>query len=172
MSRKPRADSKLDSLGESQQAELVRLLADGCSYAQAIEWVEAECQVKTTLASLSAFYKRHVVPVIKDRRDFAAAQAGALDKLSGRVDWDKASIEQLKALAFRELNREGADVETIEKLTKLLLKNREQEMSERKLVIMEQRAKQAVAAQKVVGNETLSAEEKANKLKELFGITK
>ena len=54
----------------------------------------------------------------------------------------------------------------------MLLKNREQEMSERKLVIMEQRAKQAVAAQKVVGNETLSAEEKANKLKELFGITK
>jgi hypothetical protein len=140
MSRKPNSNSKLDALGEAQKADLVRLLVDGCSYKEALEWLEAECLVKSGLSALSVFYNRHVVPLLKERREFAAMQAGALDKLAGQVDWDKASIEQLKALAFRELNREGADVEVIEKLTKLLLKNREQELSERRVKLMESNA--------------------------------
>lgn len=167
--KKPRSDSKLDGLSSGQRAELVRLLADGCKYQDALEWLSAECRVTSTLSALSAFYKRHVVPILKERREFAAARAEAIVSEAGAIDWDLASVELLKGMAFRELNRESADAETVERLMKLIFKNREQVQNERKLVVLERKAELADAAQKVSGNESLSAAEKAAKLKEIFG---
>ena len=133
--KKPRSDSKLDGLSESQRGELVRLLVDGCSYREALEWLDAECMTKSNLSSLSAFYNRHVVPLIKERRDFAAMQAQAIVTQIGGVDWDKASVERVRNLAFRELNRENPDVETVEKLGNLILKNRQLEFAREKLTV-------------------------------------
>lgn len=132
--KKPRSDSKLDGLSSSQRAELIRLLADGCSYKQALEWLEAECMVTVSLSALTPFYKRHVVPLLKERRDYAAAQAEAIVAQVGAIDWDVASRERLRQLAFRELNREDADVDTVEKLANLMLKSSQQEIERERLM--------------------------------------
>lgn len=151
--KKPRSDSKLDGLSSSQRAELVRLLADGSSYKQTIEWLGAECMVTCSLSALTPFYKRHVVPLLKERRDYAAAQAEAIVAQVGAIDWDVASRERLRQLAFRELNREDPDVETVEKLTRLAMKSRELDQGERRIRLLEDNAASAKAKLKELTRE-------------------
>lgn len=141
--KKPRADSKLDTLPESRVLELRDGLLGSWSYEAALSWLQTECEVSSSLASLSSFFKRHCAPVIQDRRQLAALKAEAIAEDAGITDWDLASIEKLKQMVFEFMANPVADIEATERMFKLLLKRKDQELTERTLALKEEAAAEA-----------------------------
>ena len=168
MNKKPRSDSKLDSLPEQQLLELRDGLLSGWKLEDAKSWLIVECGVSSALSAVSGFYKRHCVPVIRDRRQLAALKAEAITEGVGLTDWDGASIERLRQTVFEFMSDPNADIEATERLFKLLLKSRDQEVDRRKLVLLEEKAKQADAAAGLAKDGKLTDEEKAAELKRIF----
>jgi hypothetical protein len=166
--KKPRSDSKLDSLPESRVLELRDGLLGGWKYDEALSWLAAECGVSSSLAALSAFYRRHCAPVVKSRLQLASLKAEAIGEMAGSTDWDTASIERLRQMVFEFMADPNADLEATERMFKLLLKSRDQETDRRKLVLLEKKAMQAEQAAGVANNDKLSDEEKAAELKRIF----
>lgn len=177
---KPRSDSLHATLSESQRDELIRVLADGAPYREALEWLDAECNVKSSLGALSNFYRSFVVPVLEERRSFAAAQAQALLANAGDIDWDAATAERLRQITFRELNRDGADIDAIKTLTTLILKANKQGIEERKVALLEAKAAKLDKAEAEISaikeNKTMSEEQQRvailDKMDEFFGLKK
>ncbi len=160
--QKPRSDSLHALLKSGQRDELVRLLADGAGYREVIDWLQTDCGVKTSLASLSAFYRKTVLPVIEERRTFAALKAEAIVSGAGAVDWDAASMELVRQMTFKMLSSPDFDPETVEKFLKVQLKGRDQDIAREKL--------SAAAKTKIEsGMDALFAEIKGNpKAEKLF----
>ena len=165
---KPRSDSLHATLSSSQCEELTRLLCDGAAYREVLEWLDAECHVKSSLGAISNFYRKHVVPLLEERRQFAAAQAEAILSTAGEVDWDAATSERLKQIAFRELNREGADVESVKTLMTLMLKGVQVRNEGRRIDLLERKANMADQAKAVSDDDALTPEEKAQRMKQIF----
>lgn len=174
MSRKPRSDSKLDALPEPQFMELRDGLLDGSkgSYEECLSWLATECGVHSTLSALSSFYRRHCKPLVAERRQYAAMRAEALGEAmeADPVDWDAAIIERTKQLTFEFLDSGKPEPEDMRRLLDGILKARSQTVDERKVALMEAKAKQAEEAEKVTGDAALSAEEKQARLKSIFGM--
>ena len=166
--KKPRSDSKLDSLPESRVLELRDGLLGGWKYDEALSWLAGECGVSSSLAALSGFYRRHCAPVVKSRLQLASLKAEAIGEMAGSTDWDTASIERLRQMVFEFMADPNADLEATERMFKLLLKSRDQETDRRKLVLLEKKAQQAEQAAGVANNDKLSDEEKAAELKRIF----
>lgn len=145
MDKKTRADSKLDNMPESRVLELRDNLLGGMTYEAVLSWLATECGVSSSLASLSAFYKRHCAPLISQRRQLAAMRAEAIGGLAGVTDWDAASIEQLRQMVFEFMADPKADIEATERMFKLLLKRKDQELTERTLRLKEDAASEAKA---------------------------
>lgn len=166
--KKPRSDSKLDALPESRVLELRDGLLGGWSYADAMSWLNTECGITSSLSALSAFFKRHCAPVLKERRQLAALKAEAIAEDAGVTDWDAASIEKLRQMVFEFMADPAANIEDTEKLFKLLLKSRDQEVDRRKLALLEAKAKQADEAAGVVSDAKMTDEDKKAALKRIF----
>jgi hypothetical protein len=143
MNRKPRSDSKLDSLPESRVLELRDGLLGGWRYEEALSWLASECGVCSSLSALSAFYKRHCAPVVKQRLQLASLKAEAIAEDAGTTDWDKASIESLRQMVFEFMTTPNADLEAVEKMFRLLLKRKDQELVERQIQLREDAAAEA-----------------------------
>ena len=143
--KKPRADSKLDALPESRVLELRDGLLNGWSYEAALSWLNTECGQSSSLAALSSFFKRHCAPVLRDRRQLAALKAEAISDAAGETDWDAASIERLRQTVFEFMSNPNADMEATERMFRLLLKRKDQELTERTLRIKEEAAAEAKA---------------------------
>jgi hypothetical protein len=144
--KKPRADSKLDSMPQARQRELRDHLLGGTSYDAVLGWLKDECGVDSSLASLSAFYKRHCAPVLRERRQLASIKAETIGEMAGSTDWDAASIERLRQMVFEFMSDPNADIEATERMFRLLLKSRDQELDMRRVRMLEDKAKQAKAA--------------------------
>lgn len=138
--KKPRSDSKLDALPKGRVADLRDGLLGDWSYEAALAWLESECGVRSSLAALSAFFKRHCAPVIQERRQLAVLKAEAIGADAGLVDWDAASIERLRQMVFEFMANPNADLEATERMFRLLLKSRDQEVDRRKLALLEKKA--------------------------------
>ncbi|MFC5049236.1 hypothetical protein ACFPK9_01200 [Rubritalea spongiae] len=170
MSRKPRSDSKLDNLPESRVLELRDGLLGGWRYEDALSWLETECDVSSSMAALSGFFKRHCKPVLKQRRQLAALKAEVLVEEAGKTDWDAAILEDVKQMVFEFMQDPNADFEKTEKLLRLVLKSRDQDMTERRVKLLEAAARKAEEAEAVTGDGKLSAEEKDARMREIFGL--
>lgn len=178
MSRKARSDSKLDNLPELQLLEL----RDGLlkrtfkSYDEALQWLLIECGVDSSRAALSGFFKRHCAPLIKERRQYAAIRAEALGDAmeSDPVNWDAAIIEKTKQLTFEFLDAEEVDADSIKKLLDAISKARGQELDERRVTLMEEKAASAKAKLEQVAEKEKSkggiSEETLREIEEAAGL--
>lgn len=120
--RKPRSDSKLDSMPESRVLELRDMLMAGASHRNVLDWLAVECGVSVSTSALTSFYKRHCVPVLRDKRRLAAVKAEAIVDDAGRTDWNTATMELVKQVSFEIMSGEQIDTKTAEKFIKLVLK--------------------------------------------------
>lgn len=145
MNKKPRSDSKLDALPDRYLGELRDGLLSGWRLEDAKTWLSEQCAVSTSLASLSAFFKRHCVPILRERRQLAALRAEAIAEDIGMTDWDMASIEKLRQMVFEFMSNPDADIEATERMFKLLLKRKDQELTERGMKLKEEAAAEAKA---------------------------
>ena len=173
MDKKPRGDSKLDALPESRVMELRDGLLGGWTYADALSWLSTECAVSSSLSALSAFFRRHCAPVIRERRQLAVLKAEAIAEAAGSTDWDTASLENLRQMVFEFMSDPKADIDKVEKMFRLLLKRKDQEITERQIRLREEQAAEAkrkleAAATKArsggISEETLKELEEAAKL--------
>lgn len=130
---------------ESRVLELRDHLLSGMRYDDVLSWLASECGLSSSLAALSAFYKRHCAPVVRDRQRVASLRAETLGELAGKTDWDAASVEALRQMVFEFMSNPNADVEETERMFKLLLKRKDQELAERNLFLKESAAAEAKA---------------------------
>lgn len=174
MSKKPRADSKLDNLPEEHFLQLRDGLLDRtfASYQEALAWLEAVCGVSSSAAALSGYWRRHCAPLVAERRSMAAIRAEALGDAmrDDPVNWDEAIVEKTKQLAFEFLDSGTQDAGAIKSLLDAILKAQKQELDERKVVLLERKAKQAEAVEEIMGRSDLSEEEKGVEVRALFGM--
>lgn len=70
-------------------------------------------------------------------------------------------------MVFETMSAPGADVGDVERLFRLVLKRKDQELVERRVELLEVRAKQAEEARGVLGSE-LSVEEQNRRLREIL----
>jgi hypothetical protein len=137
-------------------------LLGGWSYEAARSWLKSECGVASSASALTSFYKRHCVPVMQERRQLAILKAETIGADAGLTDWDAASIERLRQMVFEFMADPNADMEATERMFRLLLKSRDQEVDRRKLALLESKARRLDAleakAREITQGGGLSAE--------------
>lgn len=164
--KKPRADSKLDSLKpESRVLELRDKLLANVAYRDILDWLALECGVSVSLSALTPFYRRHCVPELRERKRLSAMKAESITGDAGRTDWDAATMELVSQISFEIMSGEAIDFKTAEKFLKLVLKKDNQALARDKF---EETKRQNEKAKDVVGNPALTAEEKDKRLKTIF----
>lgn len=168
MDRKPRSDSKLDSLPESRLLELRDGMLSGWSHEECKSWLAAECSLSCSGSALTNFYKRHCLPILRESRALAAVKAEAIVEEAGRTDWNAATMELVKQVSFEMLSGQRTDPKVAEKFVKLILKADSAERDDRKLRLLEAKAAQADAANAVANDGKLTPEQKDAELKRIF----
>lgn len=157
MDKKPRADSKLDNLKpESRILELRDMLLAGDSYETCKSWLATECGVTCSGSALTAFYKRHCLPLLRESRQLAAVKAESIISDAGRTDWNAGTLELVKQVSFEMMSGQRVDPKTSEKFIKLILKADAQDAAREKF-------KAATKTKIEEGLEALFAEIKGNK---------
>lgn len=134
--RKPRSDSKLLSqLTEEQQAQLSDWLLSGMPYHAVIPMVKEKFAVDTSLGALSSFWDSYcsVALIARRRRAVTTADEVAEEAQSRPGQWDKATIDALKQQAFELSISPGANPGDVKKLFSLVLKARDQDLSEERI---------------------------------------
>lgn len=179
MDKKTRGDSKLDNLPERQFLEL----RDGFlsrrfrTYDDALTWLDAECGVSSSPAALSGFFRRECKPIIKQRRSMAALRSEAWgEACEGDETMTPAIAERLRQFVFEVLETEAPEpkdvkslVDAFAKVTSEGRKDKQLELDERKMALLEGKAKQADQAKDVMESQ-LSEEEKGAKMRAIFGM--
>lgn len=163
MSAKPRGDSKLDTLPPAKLAELVDGLLCGWTYGQAAEWLQAECSLRVSGSSFTPFYRRHVEPILRERKQFAALSANTLAKMAKESEaFDTAAIGELKEYAYRLIRDPQGDPEEARKWMETLIKAQAGARDSRKLAMLEKKASRLDAleakAREITAGGGLSAE--------------
>jgi hypothetical protein len=168
MNRKPRSDSKLDTMPESRVLELRDGMITGWSHEQCKSWLAAECSLSCSGSALTNFYKRHCLPLMRESRQLAAVKAEAIVDEAGRTDWNTATLELVKQVSFEMMSGQKIDAKTSEKFIKLILKADKQDTDKQKFELLKAKAMQADQAKGVAGDNKLTDEEKAAELKRIF----
>lgn len=177
MAKKPRSDSVLDSLSPEVKAQLRAWLVDeNLSYEAATARLRDDFNVKTSTGALSRFYATDCFALrSSEAKDFAER---AVEELSqGAEKYDEATLLLVKQKAFERAYARNGNLDELQILAgilgdakKLKLKDREVSISERRVSILEKKAAQADAAEGVTCDETLTPEQRAQKLREIFGL--
>jgi len=154
--KKPRKDSKLDSMPEHRQLELRDKLLANEGHDEILSWLAVECGVSVVRSSLTAFYKRHCAPLVRERRALSAVKAEVIVEDAGRTDWNAATIELAKQVSFELMSGQTVDFKTAEKFLKLVLKADAQAQTKEK-------AKEAARDKTEAGIDALTEEAKGNK---------
>jgi len=170
--KKPRADSKLKNLPENIQEGMWLLLHPSDPETKAYTLEDLGGHVfdshgisvgLSTLSEWRAWYS------LKRRMEAAAERADqARLELAKDPNISPEDIERVAQTVFTAETLQSGDVESYVKLAALGLKRRALDQDERKLRILEAKAKQADEAAGVVGNAKLSEEEKANRIRQIF----
>ena len=174
--KKPRSDSKLLNLPEEQQAQLAEWLLSGMPYHKAKELIQAEYQVTTSLASLSAFWDEVCTSALITRRQQAVTTA---DEIAAEVkkkpgQFDSATIDAIKQKAFELSISPRSAPKDVKSLFMLLLKAKDQELKNkdidikiRRLELVEQQLDKVKSA---LTDGSKSMTQREARMKEIFGL--
>ncbi|HEY0966942.1 MAG TPA: hypothetical protein VGD88_06105 [Opitutaceae bacterium] len=177
MSKKPRSDSKLDSLLPEQREQLIAWLVDeNLPYDQAVVRLRKEFGVETSIAALSRFYSTRCF-TLRSSQAKEFAEHVVAEALKGEDKLDEATLALIKQKAFEHAYARNGNVNELATLAKIIgdtrklqLKERDQDLAERRIQILEKKAAQADAAEGVTRDEQLTPEQRQAKLKEIFGL--
>lgn len=172
--RKPRSDSVIEGLPPAQREQVSNWLSDeNLSYTETVRKIAETYGVRTSVGALQTWFTR-----IERPRQYAAAK-GAADEFAGLMEgnFDDANIRLAKQLAFEFLSSPSPSIGAAKVLLKIVgdsakLKIAQEKvgLDARKVAILEARASQADAAEAVSANAQLSAEQKAARIREIFGL--
>lgn len=190
MARKARSDSKLDQLDPEVRQELIdKFLHENLSYPAAKAWLAEDHEVSISTSGICSWFQRVVWPLKREMRKQNATMANAIvsEALGKEVDWDSAIAEEVKQTAF-ELLASGVDrkaalayataamvaenekrkLEIAEQ--KVRQKDEQLDQNDRRIKLLEEKARKADEAEEVAKDGSISSEEKQARLKQIFGI--
>ncbi len=137
MMKKPRSDAKLFSLPEEQQEQLKDWLLSNLPYHRVLQLVRENFNVTTSLGALSHYWGSECTATLIARRQRAVTTADEIAEESLKMPgkFDVATIEALKQKAFELSISPLADPRDVKQLFGLVLKARDQDMSEKELAL-------------------------------------
>jgi len=164
--RKARPEAVLKTLPPGVQAELWRLLHT-TTYEAAVPLVREKWGVKTGTTALSRFFDWYPRSRILERAATVTDEVvGKLKAVGVGLDDDTAS--RAGQAFFETLALQEGDAELFLDLRKLRQKDRQHQLTERRIALLEKKAQQADAAAGVVHDDTMTEEQKAARLREIF----
>lgn len=188
MSRKTRADSFWDAQPAARLAELERwLFEENLSYDEAVKRY-AEFGESGSVASLQRWRSRRAQERMLERIAASARQANAVvDRFKANPsETFDALLKMIGQAAFdAQLHGQTLDLSTLKDLADLTamglnaahdkatleLKEKDLDLKERRVKLLEEKARQADQAKDTVSDQKLSPEEKDQRLRQIFGMT-
>lgn len=174
--KKPRSDAKLLNLPEEKQAMLVEWLLSGMPYHKAKELLEKEYNLKTSIASLSAFWDEVCTSALIARRQQAVSTA---DEIAAEVEkkpgqFDAATIDAIKQKAFELSISPQSAPRDVKSLFMLLIKAKDQELKDKDIQIkirrLELAEQQLDKVRSALSDGSVSMQEREARMKEIFGL--
>jgi hypothetical protein len=101
------------------------------------------------------------------RRAVGAADSRVEEAERNPAQFDRATIDAIKQKAFELAESPQSDPKDVKAILTLVLKARDQDIEERRVAILEARAKQAEQAEAVL-QQNVSPEEQAARIREIF----
>jgi hypothetical protein len=184
MARKENSNSIASRLSRIELAEgtaydLVRerLGVENMDYADAVEWIEETFELETSVGALVNFYRKHCTGFkAKRNREYAREIRDMFEK-DPEINFSELTLQQIEQRAFEEAYAKDADIKDLQALVqmigsskKLQLEWEKLEVAKRRIELLEKKAAQADEASGVVGDGKLTAEQKDQRLKGLFGF--
>lgn len=177
MANKPRSDSKLAALNPQQKAQLRTWLVDeNKSYEEVRSLLHEDFNVQVGITAIQRFYASDCFSLRSSQAKEFAEQVVQEFKTSGE-SFDAATLALVREKAFARAYVKNGDLKELALLAKILgdsakldLKRKDQQLAERRIVLLEQKAAQADAAKEITGDQNLSDAEKAAKMRALFGM--
>lgn len=163
--KKLRADSTFSRLAPEELAEVDDMLLSGCRYEDVRGWLN-ERGYTCSQTSVADYYHNHVLP-----RKWARQQgiARALDAVDTQ-GLDEVTLDAVRARAMELAITPGAEVKHINTLFGLVLKAQAQRLEERRVTLLERKAAAADEAAAAAADESLSAEERLEQVRRIFGM--
>lgn len=157
-------------LTETQQAQLADWLLSGLPYHQAQAMVEKEFGLKVSISAFSRFWDAYCSPALLQRRSRAVKLSDevAVEARANPGQFTEATIDQLSQKAFELASSPGANPKDVKALFSLVLKSRDQDLIERRVKLLEAKAAQADATERVLTS-AMTDEERAQRIKEIYG---
>ena len=177
MSRKPRSDSKLASLNPQQKAQLRTWLVDeNLPYDKVQELLREDFNVRVSIGALSRFYATDCFALrSSEAREFAEKCVEEL-KSSGEK-FDQATLALVRQKAFERAYARNGNLEELAILAKILgdsakldLKRRDQQLAERRIKLLEEKAARADEAERVMKDGGLTETQRTARMKQIFRI--
>lgn len=150
--------------------------------AQIVEWsrtltlhqlkdrVKKELGVETNTTSLSEFLSYwHLSQHLEQAAGFASELKQTLEKLP-ELKLDEEQISSAAQVVFELEAAKGRDAKTFVALRRLRHRDRIIANDSRRIALLEKKAAQAEEAEKTVKDETLSPEERMNRMRQIFGM--
>lgn len=165
--KKPRADSKLKTLPSAKQDQLWEFLKDH-GYEEALAFCKTELGVRTSVGALSDWFSWY--PLSKQLQEAASLTNTLKTELLNLPDLDLSDDQLSKAgqVMFEMIAIKQKDSKLYQGLRGLRLRERAQMADERRIVLLEEKAKQADAARETVESSQLTEVQKAARLREIF----
>lgn len=176
--KKPRSDSKLKTLPPHQREALIRWLAEeNLSYLDAKKRLHEDFNVKTSIGALANFYAtccwQRSSSHAREIADMVAAAAKGTNEA-----YDDATLALIKERAFILARTQNSDTKELTRLAsilgesaKLRIKERDLALKERRLALLEKKAKQADEASGVMHDKTLTDEQRAKRMRQIFRMS-
>lgn len=154
------------------------LFEENLSYDVALERLHLDFGVRSSRSALERFYRRTAQRRLLERIARNASEANEIEAefTKNPAPVPQAVVKLVTQLAFEEITAGRAmDKEFIVKLTKLAvdsgLKAKKLELDQRRIELLEAKAKQADEASKALGDSKMTEEEKQQRLRQIFGMS-
>lgn len=175
--KKKRSDSVLASLNPQQKAQLRTWLVDeNKGYEDVRALLRDDFNVRVGVTAIRRFYASDCFSLRSSEAKEFAEQVVEELRTSGQ-SFDTATLALVKQKAFERAYAKNGDIEELATLAKIIgdsakldLKRRDQELTERRIRILESKAAQADAAKNVTADAALTPAQREAKLKEIFGL--
>lgn len=162
------------NLPEISQARLADWLLGGMTYHEANLLVEKEFGIapSASLGRYSRFWEQVCVPMLLRRRQRMAGTAAerAKEAAENPAEFDRATLDALQQKAYELAESPTSNPKDVKSILMLLLKAKDQALEERRLVLLEAEAAKAQQAKAITADPELSQEQRAARMKELFGL--
>lgn len=141
----------------------------GQPYAVVVVMVKDEFGVDTSIAALNGFWSRFSAPYLSERMRRSSAAAAALKGELSTEGVEAAASELLSQKLFEMLTSPSVDPSDVVRLHKEMIRARQTRLDERKVALLEEKARKADAAQDVMESQ-IPEEEKAARMRSIFGM--